>query len=207
MQMTKVPISIIFHVEAFAMANSEKNKIVSELNNRAASLIDAGRYQEAIDLLTKALSLDPSRTGILFNRAEAHRLSGNIEAARKDLLSELQMTPDSPEVLHGLGLLAYEQDDFPLATEFYRKALDRDPAFAPAWNDLGVVEFRSQHYDSARTFFEKAAALDADFSEAWFNLADTYEELGMAEARSHALAQLRRARLRSGEKFDGEEDE
>ncbi len=32
MQMTKVPISIIFHVEAFAMANSEKNKIVSELN-------------------------------------------------------------------------------------------------------------------------------------------------------------------------------
>jgi len=94
-----------------------------------------------------------------------------------------------------------------LATEYYRKALDKDPAFAPAWNDLGVVEFRSQHYDSARTFFEKAVALDPDFSEAWFNLADTYEELGMAEARAHALSQLRMARLNSGEKFENEEHE
>jgi len=205
--MTKILISIIFHLEAFAMANSEKNKIVSELNNRAVSLIDAGRYQEAIDLLTKALSLDPSRTGILFNRAEAHRLSGNVDAARRDLLSELQMTPDSPEVLHALGLLAYEQDDFPLATKFYRKALDGDPAFAPAWNDPGVVEFRSQRYDRARAFFEKATALDADFSDAWFNLADTYDELGMADKRTYALAQLREARLRSGEKSGSEDEE
>lgn len=189
------------------MASSEKNKIVAELNNRAASLIDAGRYQEAIKLLTEALSLDSSRQGIFFNRAEAYRLLGNIEAARKDLLSALQIAPDDPEVLHGLGLLAYEQDDFPLAMEYYRKALDKDPAFAPAWNDLGVVEFRSQHYDSARTFFEKAVALDPDFSEAWFNLADTYEELGMAEARAHALSQLRMARLNSGEKFENEEHE
>ncbi|HBK58817.1 MAG TPA: hypothetical protein DDZ37_05655 [Spirochaetaceae bacterium] len=205
--MTKLLISIIFHLEAFAMASSEKNKIVAELNNRAASLIDAGRYQEAIKLLTEVLSLDSSRQGIFFNRAEAHRLLGNIEAARKDLLSALQIAPDDPEVLHGLGLLAYEQDDFPLAMEYYRKAIDKDPAFAPAWNDLGVVEFRSQHYDSARNFFEKAVALDPDFSEAWFNLADTYEELGMAEARAHALSQLRMARLRSGEKSENEEHE
>jgi tetratricopeptide (TPR) repeat protein len=205
--MTKSPISIIFHLEAFAMANSEKNKVVSELNNRAVSLIDAGRYQEAIDLLTKALSLDPLRTGILFNRAEAHRLSGNVEAARRDLLSELHIVPDSPEVLHGLGLLAYEQDDFSLATDFYKKALDKDPAFTPAWNDLGVVEFRAEHYDSARTFFEKATTLDAGFSDAWFNLADTYDELGMADKRAYAREQLRKARLRSGEKPDSEEDE
>jgi len=50
-------------------------------------------------------------------------------------------------------------------------------------------------------------ALDPDFSEAWFNLADTYEELGMAEARAHALSQLRMARLNSGEKFENEEHE
>ncbi len=189
------------------MADSEKNKIVSGLNNRAVSLIDAGRYREAIDLLTKALSLDPSRTGLLFNRAEAHRLSGNIEAARRDLLSELYMTPDSSEVLHALGLLAYEQDDFSLATEFYKKALNSDPAFAPAWNDLGVVEFRSQHYDKAQALFEKAISLNADFSEAWFNLADTYGELGMADKRAYALEQLRTSRIRTGEKSDSEEDE
>jgi len=42
-------------------------------------------------------------------------------------------------------LLAYEQDDFPLATEYYRKALDKDPAFAlpgttsELWSSLAAL--------------------------------------------------------------------
>jgi tetratricopeptide (TPR) repeat protein len=203
--MTKLYISIIFHLEVFAMANSEKNKLIADLNNQAVSLIDAGRYQEAIHLLDKALALDPSRTGVLFNRAEAHRLAGDFDAARKDLLSELHMEPDSPEVLHALGLLAYEEDDFPGALEFYRKALDKDPLYAPAWNDLGVVAFRSEKYDEAREAFEKATSLDPDFSDAWFNLADTYDELGLADKRAYALDRLRAARMKTGEKPDNED--
>ena len=188
------------------MANSEKNTVASKLNNRAVLLIEKGDYKEAIDLLTKALTLDPSRTGLLFNRAEAYRLSGNFDAASRDLFSILQTSPGSDEVLHGLGLVAYDQDDFSKATDFYKKALDSNPSFAPAWNDLGVVEFRLSHYESARQNFEKAVALAQDFSDAWFNLADTYDELGMADKRAYALAQLRRAQLKNGEKADSEED-
>lgn len=189
------------------MANSEKNKSVSELNNRAVAYIDSGRYAEAIDLLTKALSLDPKRSGLLFNRAEAHRLSGNLAEARRDLLSELNLVPDSPEVLHGLGLIAYDGDDFELALEYYTKAIGARAEYAPAWNDLGVIAFRSQKYEDARAHFEKATALDADFSEAWFNLADTYDELGMGQKRAFALEQLKRARIKNGERWSAGEDE
>ena len=189
------------------MANSEKNRTVSELNNRAVSYIDSGRYAEAIDLLTKALSLDPSRAGILFNRAEAHRLSGHMEEARRDLRAELQLVPNSPEVLHALGLVAYDGEDFDQARLYYAKAIEADAAYAPAWNDLGVIAFRTQRYDEARVDFEKASTLDPDFSEAWFNLADTYDELGMGQKRAAALEQLKRARIKNGERATAEDDE
>ncbi len=117
------------------------------------------------------------------------------------------MVPDSPEVLHALGLVAYDSEDFDQARLYYKKAIEKDTAYAPAWNDLGVIAFRSQKYDEARAHFEKATALDADFSEAWFNLADTYDELGMGQMRAFALEQLKRARLKNGERATSEDDE
>lgn len=189
------------------MANKEKDAIIAELNNCAVSLIDSGRYADAEGLLTKALSLDPGRAGLLFNRAEAHRLAGNLEAARHDLETALDLEPQSAEILHALGLLCYEQDDFPNARAFYDRALTSDPHYAAAWNDLGVVEFRSGDFERARDCFERAVGIEPDFADAWFNLADTYDELGLADRRAWALTRLREARMRNGGKVELEEDE
>lgn len=189
------------------MVKREKDKTVSQLNNRAIAHIEADRYKEAIDLLTKAFTLDPCRAGVLFNRAEAYRLSGNLEAARNDLLSMLSLTPNSAEALHGLGLIAYDDDDFTQAEEFYRRALHEDASYAPAWNDLGVIAFRMQRYEEARNDFEKATAIDPTFYDAWFNLADTYDELDMIEKRDFAREQMRQARGARTENLNIEEDE
>jgi tetratricopeptide (TPR) repeat protein len=205
--MTKSSISIIFLSEEFSMVEREKNKIVSELNNRAIAHIEADRYKEAIELLTKALSLDPYRAGILYNRAEAYRLAGNLEAARNDLLSMLKLTPNSAEALHGLGLIAYDNDDFSQAEEFYRRALHEDESYAPAWNDLGVIAFRMQRYEEARKDFEKATTIDPTFYDAWFNLADTYDELNMVAKRDFARDKMHRACGARSENSNIEEDD
>ena len=177
------------------------------LNRRGVDLTDSGKYPEAIRAFTEALALSPGSAGILFNRAEAYRLSGAFAEARADLEAARAKEPEAADVLHALGLLAYEEDDFDAAETWYRKALDLDPKNAEAWNDLGVVGFRKGDYAAARERFEKAVHADRDAVEAWFNLADACDELGLARERERALASLEEARLRLGLGAEGPDTE
>ncbi|PKL03731.1 MAG: hypothetical protein CVV53_09075 [Spirochaetae bacterium HGW-Spirochaetae-9] len=174
---------------------SEVTLTASALNVRGIRQTDSGRYPEAIASFTEALGMEPGMTGILFNRAEAKRLSGDVGGARADVLEALRLSPGDAEFLHALGLLAYEEDDFATAADFYRQALEAQPAFAQAWNDQGVIHFRKSNYAEARRCFEKATVIDAAMAEAWFNLADTYEELGLKAERAKALESLKKANL------------
>jgi tetratricopeptide (TPR) repeat protein len=168
-------------------------KTAPALNARGIRFTDSGRYAEAIAAFDEALSIAPDMAGVLFNRAEAKRLSGDSTGARADLLKARGLEPGEADFVHALGLLAYEEDDFEAAAGLYGEALAMDPGLAQAWNDLGVVRFRQSAFREARDCFEKATAIDKDFSEAWFNLADTYDELGMKAQRAAALEALARA--------------
>jgi len=178
------------------------------MNRRGVDLTDAGRYADALAAFDKALAQLPDSPGILFNRSEARRLSGDTEGARTDLERALELEPGSADILHALGMVAYDDDDFDLAERRYGEALVVLPAYAEAWNDLGVVKFRRGDFPAARSCFEKAVAADPDSTEAWFNLTDTYEELGLAREKRRALESLNAARLRvGGSDGDGDDTE
>jgi len=174
---------------------SEDTLTASALNARGIRFTDSGRYPEAVAAFTDALAKDSDKAGIFFNRAEARRLSGDMGGAREDLLEALRLSPAEPDFIHALGLLCYEEDDFAAATEHYAKAIELRPDFAQAWNDMGVIHFRKSEYSKARKCFERAVAADADMAEAWFNLADTYDELGLRTERTAALEALKKANM------------
>jgi len=175
-----------------------KNRTASGLNFRGIHLTDAGKYAEANVAFTEALGMDSSMSGIFFNRAEAKRLSGDFAGAKSDLAEALQRSPREPDYLNAMGLIAYEDDDFPEALAWYDKALAAKPDFSQAWNDKGVVHFRKSEYGRARECFEKAIGFDPDSTEALYNLVDTYEELGLKSEKARALEALKKARILSG---------
>jgi len=175
---------------------SDVTLTASALNVRGIRQTDSGRFPEAIASFTEALGIEPGMTGVYFNRAEAKRLSGDVAGARADILEALRLSPGDAEFIHALGLLAYEEDDFCTAADLYRQALEAQPDFAQAWNDLGVIHFRKSEYPEARKCFEKATGIDSALAEAWFNLADTYDELGLKAERARALESLRKANIR-----------
>lgn len=161
-------------------------------NARGIRLTERGEHGPAIDLFDEILKEEPGLSGVLFNRAEAKRGLGDLEGAHADLLLALELSPGEPDYLHALGMVAYERDDFPAALQWYDKALEADPNHGAAWNDKGIIAFREGRYPEARRCFEKAVSLEPDSYDAWFNLADTYEELGMKRERAKALEQLKR---------------
>jgi tetratricopeptide (TPR) repeat protein len=95
--------------------------------------------------------------------------------------------------------VAYEADDFDTAAERYERALTIKASYPEAWNDLGVVEFRREAYSKAREDFEKAVALDPNYTDAWLNLADVYDELGLAREQRDARAKAKALGARNEE--------
>ena len=174
-------------------SGNEPGRDAAALNLRGIRFIEDNKYDKAVEAFSQSLELSPSAPGVLFNRAEARRLSGDTKAAAADLTEALRLSPGEPEYLHALGLVAYDEDDFAAAMEWYAKALAVDPSNANAWNDSGVVHFRKGNFAQARSAFEKAVALEPGSAEAWYNLADTYEELGLKTDRVRALEGLRKA--------------
>lgn len=174
-------------------SGNEPGRDAAALNLRGIRFIEESKYDRAVESFTQSLELSPAAPGVLFNRAEALRLSGDTKAAAIDLAEALRLSPGEPDYMHALGLVAYDEDDFTAAMEWYAKALSLNPANASAWNDSGVVHFRKGSFTQARTAFEKAVALEPGSAEAWYNLADTYEELGLRAERARALEGLRKA--------------
>jgi tetratricopeptide (TPR) repeat protein len=182
------------------MSSTENRSVtVASLNRRGIGLTDDGKFPEAIAAFSAALESGGHLAGILFNRAEAERLAGDFDAARRDLDEALALSPDEPDYLHALGLLAYDSDDFAAADAYFDRAIALKADHSQAWNDKGIIRFRKGEFRLARECFEKAVDADPELSEGWFNLADTYDELGMKADRARALNKLTELGSRAGD--------
>lgn len=104
--------------------------------------------------------------GVLLRRTED--LAGALEAFEK----AAEMAPDRPEAANAVGLVWDDLGRLSRAEEAYRRALDIDPGYAPAWNNWGVSAFLRKDYREARRRFREALRLDPDDTEARLNLED-----------------------------------
>ncbi len=96
----------------------------------------------------------------------------------KTLLTEaLQQEPDAAFVLHSLGLLAEYQNDFPLAEQYYRKAIELIPTWTYPRSSLGNALRDQNRYKEAIAVFEEVIKLAPQFSWPYNNLANVYNDL------------------------------
>ncbi|MBV9505042.1 MAG: tetratricopeptide repeat protein [Acidobacteriia bacterium] len=56
------------------------------------------------------------------------------------------------------------------AVAHLQRAVERAPAFAPAWNTLGVIAYQTRSFDRAEECFRKAVGADPDSFESLVNL-------------------------------------
>lgn len=111
-------------------------KSAGTLNNLGRVLIDARRYEEAIAILERALSLSKDVPECIGNLVQAHRMTGNIEEAiyYVKLLKEQGTYARTADfeyatILSDLGERAQ-------ALEIARKMIADKPGFSPAWHLL-----------------------------------------------------------------------
>jgi len=159
--------------------------------NYGMALIDAGRPDEALAVLTQALSLidyDPE----LWNYIGVARWrKGDLDKALEAYQKSLGLDPKYAVALNNLGsvcLALFMKEGNPRrlqsSMDSFKKAIDSDPEYVSAYNGLGSAYRQAGDADAAIFCWEKAVELDPVYGNALYNLGLTYLEKGeKAKAR------------------------
>jgi tetratricopeptide (TPR) repeat protein len=69
------------------------------------------------------------------------------------------LKPDYLGAHLNLGNMYFKKDLFPESAIHYKRVVEIDPRFAPAYNNLAVVSFYQKNYELARKYLKKAEDL------------------------------------------------
>jgi tetratricopeptide (TPR) repeat protein len=94
----------------------------------------------------------------LAQSAAAAREAGHMEDAVRDYTAGLALKPDWAEGWFYLGVIDYEQNQYPEAVAALAKVVQLSPGPGPAWSFLGLAQFETGDYDAARASLQKARA-------------------------------------------------
>ncbi len=106
---------------------------------RAVTLMNDGKNDKAIELLTKVIERSPGVTAPYINIAKAYMRTGKLEQAEQHLKTALGMVPNHPVASNEYGLLLRKGGRFKEAREVYEKALASFPDYLPARRNLGIL--------------------------------------------------------------------
>lgn len=106
---------------------------------RAVALMNDGKYDKAIELLTKVIERSPGVTAPYINLAVAYMRTNKPEPAEQRLKTALGLVPNHPVASNEYGLLLRRGGRFKEAREIYEKALASFPDYLPVHRNLGIL--------------------------------------------------------------------
>ena len=126
-------------------------------------LTAAGQQQQALQLVTTALSVMPEDIDLLYTRAMLAERMDNLAILEQDLRTVIRLQPDHAEALNALGYtLADRTDRWSEALPLIRRALELTPDNPAVVDSLGWIYFRMGDFGQARPLLEKAFAMMKD---------------------------------------------
>jgi len=140
--------------EGFAPAETQLS--VPELILRANRLLDEGDVQTSIELLRKAVALQPSNVAALELLAESSTRAGNWDEAEYALKSALSYQQDNLELQLRLGEVYLKMGNQSAARDTFRRITRDNPHSDRAWAALGLLDGRLGNLDKAQEELEKA---------------------------------------------------
>jgi len=123
----------------------------------ARTMLLQGDYDAVLTIsATQEQLSQASRVGIYASRGKAGIQTGKFEEARLELDKGLATDNQSPDVLHGLAMLAVYEGKFDHARLRLAEVFALDHASADAWSLLGRLESLEGNLDEARAAFARA---------------------------------------------------
>lgn len=142
---------------------------VEALHGLGVLLSQAGRSDEALPLLKRAIDESPSQASLHFHYAAALEDAGRHDLAICHLQTALQLKPHFPEASVQLGGQLQTQGRYEDALPVCRQAVQQAPNEPAAHYHLGTVLFHLGQPSEALTSLTEACRLDPDYAKAHWN--------------------------------------
>jgi protein O-GlcNAc transferase len=155
---------------------------VEALNYLAALANQFGRFEEAVELLEKAVRQQPSNPVLRSNLGNALKDAGQPEAAEKCYRRALKSKPDFADAHSNLASVLQALGRTDEAERSARSALALEPRHAQAHNNLGNILGQLGRMSEAEELFRTALSINP-------SLADAHNNLANVAARNGDLAQ------------------
>jgi tetratricopeptide (TPR) repeat protein len=130
------------------------------------------RFDEAEELYTRALQLDPTLAIAFTNLGNVRYRRGDHDGAETLYRRALACESDQPEAQYNLGYLLLERGDAGSALRHFESALESDPRFADAWFNHALALEHLGRAREARASWSRY--LDLEPRGPWANVARRY---------------------------------
>lgn len=155
---------------------------LERLLTKADNFNKAGRYQEAISELTKALEIAPLDPDVYVSFALTYDSMGAINSSVECFKKALEITPDDPYVWSQLGITLSRTGRYHDALETFNNALILDPNYSLArWNRALTYRVLGCYEDSIRDLVTCARSdINSDYikNEIHYQLGLCYFDMG-----------------------------
>lgn len=154
-------------VAVLEQATIKNPKHMTLLGEYGRALADAGRFQQALDVLSRSHTPDRPDWRILNAQGAIHDQLGNFKEARRLYQTALKIVPEEPSVLSNLGLSYILSKDLKQAESTLRRASANPRAEKRVRQNLALSLALQGKFDEA----EKIAGGDLPPEEASANIA------------------------------------
>jgi tetratricopeptide (TPR) repeat protein len=163
----------------------ENNPLVWFLTGKAKKITN--ELTEAIDNLTKALTIKDDFTDVYLLRSEILLETNRPEEALQDIKKAVELAPDEEAVYLLRGQISGKLNDFPAAADDYNRVLELNPFNTDAFMLLGTLLIHIGNPDEAIRCFDEAIELKPDFARAYSERAKAKELKGDKEGAAADL--------------------
>ncbi|CAN5363906.1 tetratricopeptide repeat protein [soil metagenome] len=138
--------------------------------------IRAGQPAAAVELIGRAIEIDPHVSRYYTNRGDAQRALGRLEEARSDQAHAISIDPANATAHYNMGIVLRALNRLDDSIASYRQAVRIKPEYARAhYNLANALRVRGE-LDEAEAAYRAAISLNPNHAEAWNNLGELLSE-------------------------------
>lgn len=142
-----------------------------------------GSFADPVTLWTDAVNKNTDTSLIwaeraLTNRGYALMQSGELAAAKRDLLAALAINPQQHDANFNMAVLDMNEGNAVGALALYAKTITLKPDYAPAWLNRGYLLFKLGRIQESIADYDQVIQLQPESADAWLNRGLSYAALG-----------------------------
>jgi tetratricopeptide (TPR) repeat protein len=158
----------------FRQVISGDSRNIHGLNVLGMICVNTGRHEEAVELITEALKINPADAQAQGNLGLAYQRMGNLKLAERCFRKSIEIGSKTPSVFNSLGNVLRESGRASEAVQVYESTLKVDGNYPECWTNLSQALVELGEFGRAFQAVSRALQIDPSFAEAHNQMAEVY---------------------------------